>query len=391
MKAIQPRLIHLTTADISLELLLGPQLQLFVDAGYEVIGISAPGPFVSAIEARGIRHIALEGATRSMSLSSDVRALGNLVQIFRELAPDIVHTHNPKPGVYGRIAGRIARVPVVVNTVHGLYAQPTDSLKKRLVVYALERLASTCSDAELVQNPEDVATLRKLLVSQSKITVLGNGVDLNRFTATPECDVRSQLRLELGLPDSAVVFGAIGRLVEEKGYLELFEAWETVHSKHPTARLLVVGPDDPEKPDALPRSVVEHAAAAGVQFLGMRDDVEDLYHAMDVYVLASHREGFPRYAMEAAASRLPLVLTNIRGCRQVVTHRVNGLLVNVRQPTQLANAMVELIEHPELRERFGTASAQRAIEEFDQESVASITLATYSRLLAVAGSTVPTE
>ncbi len=115
----RPRLVHLTTTDISLELLLGPQLSAFVDAGYEVIGVSAPGPFVPQIEARGIRHIPLANATRAMAPHKDLLAIGELTRLFRDLRPDIVHTHNPKPGLYGRIAARAARVPVVVNTVHG--------------------------------------------------------------------------------------------------------------------------------------------------------------------------------------------------------------------------------------------------------------------------------
>ncbi len=221
------RLVHLTTADISLELLLGPQLQAFAAAGYEVIGMSAPGPFVEQVEARGIRHVPLVNATRSMAPHKDVLAVEELRRLFRDLRPDIVHTHNPKPGLYGRIAARAALVPVVVNTVHGLYALPEDRLAKRAVVYGLERLASTCSDAELVQNPEDVTTLRRTLHEPaSKITLLGNGVDLNRFRPDPTGERRRLLRDELGVGDTTVVVGAVGRLVAEKGYQELFAAWE---------------------------------------------------------------------------------------------------------------------------------------------------------------------
>ena len=130
------RLVHLTTVDLSLEMLLGPQLSAFVDAGYEVIGVSAPGPHVPAVEQRGVRHVALRHATRAMAPHHDLMAIGELTKLFRELRPDIVHTHNPKPGLYGRIAGRLARVPVVMNTVHGLYATPEDDWKKRAVVYS---------------------------------------------------------------------------------------------------------------------------------------------------------------------------------------------------------------------------------------------------------------
>ena len=164
MSAGRPRrVVHLTTVDLSLEKLLGPQLSAFVEHGYEVIGMSAPGPHVPAVEARGVRHVPLRHATRAMAPHHDLLAIGELARAFRALRPDIVHTHNPKPGLYGRVAARLARVPVVVNTVHGLYAQPEDRWAKKAVVYTLERLAAACSDAELVQNPEDVATLRRVL------------------------------------------------------------------------------------------------------------------------------------------------------------------------------------------------------------------------------------
>src|SRR4051794_14844926 len=112
------RLVHVTTTDMSLELLLGPQLSAFSDAGYDVVGVSAPGRYVSAIEARGVRHVPLGHATRSMAPHHDAAALLELRRLFRDLRPHIVHTHNPKPGVYGRLAARAAHVPAIVNTVH---------------------------------------------------------------------------------------------------------------------------------------------------------------------------------------------------------------------------------------------------------------------------------
>lgn len=379
------RLLHLTTADISLELLLGPQLGAFRDAGYEVIGASAPGPFVEQVEQRGVRHVPLSNATRAMDPTSDARALAELVRLFRKLRPTIVHTHNPKPGVYGRIAARFARVPVVVNTVHGLYATADDPLSKRVVVYGLERLAACASQAELVQNVEDLGVLRGLLhVPASKLTLLGNGIDLERFS-TGGRERRKRIRDELGIPADAVVVGAVGRLVAEKGYRELLDAWSGVAERHPEAVLVVVGPHDPQKADALDDALVRSSTDAGVRFLGMRDDVEDLYHAMDAYVLASYREGFPRSAMEAAAAGLPIVATDIRGCRQVVTDGLNGLLVAPRDTAALRDALLSLVGDPDLRERMGSCGAERAIREFDQDRVIATTLETYRRLLVANG------
>ena len=379
----RPRLVHVTTADISLSLLLGPQLRAFRDAGYEVIGASAPGPFVAELESWGIEHRPLAHATRAMAPHRDAAALAELYRLFRDLRPAIVHTHNPKPGVYGRLAARAARVPAVVNTVHGLYALPEDSWRKRAVVYSLERLAARGSDAELVQNPEDIDTLLRIGVPSSKVRLLGNGVDLERFTP-PDPAVRAAVRAELGVGPDTVVCGVVGRLVWEKGYREVFAAARRLRTTAPDVVVVVVGPDDPQKADGVDAAAIAAAEADGVRFLGMRDDVERLYAGMDLYVLASYREGFPRSAMEAAASALPVVATDIRGCRQVVETGRTGLLVPVRDAVALAEAIATIANDPDRRTAMARAARAKAEAEFDQTTQIRITLETYARLLGSA-------
>jgi glycosyltransferase involved in cell wall biosynthesis len=149
--------------------------------------------------------------------------------------------------------------------------------------------------------------------------------------------------------------------------------------------LAVIGPEEPHKSGSLSRDDREAARAAGVRFLGGRDDVVRLYRGMDLYVLASHREGFPRSAMEAAAMGLPIVATDVRGCRQVVEPGVTGLLVPPRDPRALADAIAELAVDPERRCRMGAAGRQKAIREFDQQRCIDVTLSTYRRLLTRAG------
>ena len=207
----------------------------------------------------------------------------------------------------------------------------TTRWSKRLLVYALEAIAARFSDAELFQNPEDLELTRRWHITRRRrARLLGNGVDLTRFDPDRVApSERAAVRAELGVGPDDVVVGTVGRLVAEKGYPELFEA---ARSLGPGVVLVVVGPDDPEKADRLPAELVEAAAADGVRFLGMRDDVDRLYAAFDVFVLPSHREGFPRAAMEAAAMGLPVVATDIRGCRQVVDDGVTGMLVPVADP-----------------------------------------------------------
>jgi glycosyltransferase involved in cell wall biosynthesis len=360
-------------------LLLGPQLRAFRDAGYEVHAASAPGPYVEALEADGIVHHPLEHSTRARSVRHDLQAMRELHTLVRALRPDIVHTHNPKPGVYGRPLARLAGVPLVVNTQHGLYAQTTDAWHRRALVYGLERAAAAFSHVELVQSSEDMTTLARLRVPGGKLRLLGNGVDLERFRP-PSHEERAGARRELGWPDDQVVVGAVGRLVWAKGYAEVFAAARQLLPERPNVRIVVVGPFEPDKGDLLTSADVAAAEEAGVEFLGMRADVERIYAALDVYVLASHREGFPRSAMEAAACGVPVVATDIRGCRQVVDHERTGLLVPVCDAGALADAVGRLVDEPAARERMGAAAAGKARTDFDQQRVIDITLDAYERL-----------
>ncbi|HEX6418413.1 MAG TPA: glycosyltransferase family 4 protein [Acidimicrobiales bacterium] len=382
----------MTTIDASLEALLGPLLGGQVGAGYDVVGVSAPGPYVEALARRGVTHIPLAHATRSMAPVEDARALFELVRLFRRLRPSIVHTHTPKPGVYGRVAARLAGVPVVVNTVHGLYALPEDPWPKRAAVYGMERLAATCSHAELLVNAEDRDTLRRLRVPEDRLTVIGNGIDLDRFDpASVDADDRAAARRELGASsDADVVVGLVGRQVREKGYPDVFQAAASLRDRHPELRFAVIGPEEPDKVDALTAADRRLAADAGVRFLGARDDVPRLYAAMDVFVLASHREGFPLSPMEASAMGVPAVVTDIRGCRQVVDDGATGLLVPPRDPGALAASISRLAADPALRQRLGSAARRKAIESFGHQRCVEVVLATYERLLTEAGVAVPT-
>ncbi|HEY7106786.1 MAG TPA: glycosyltransferase, partial [Acidimicrobiia bacterium] len=161
-------------------------------------------------------------------------------------------------------------------------------------------------------------------------------------------------------------------------YAELFEA---VRGLGEHTRLVVVGGHDPEKSDALSPAVLGAAESERVVLLGQREDVDELYAAMDVFALASYREGFPRSAMEAAAMGLPIVATDIRGCRQVVDDGENGLLVPARDAGALHSALRRLVEDPGLRRRFGTAGRHRAAQRFDERRCVEIVLDTYAEVL----------
>lgn len=356
-----PRVAHLTTVDLSLYALLETELRVDVEAGCDTWGISAPGPYVERVTALGVNHCAVPSFDRSWRPGADLRAARELAQVLRRLRPDVLHTHTPKAGVLGRVLGRSLRVPVVVDTCHGLWTRPDQPAWVRRSVVGVEAIASQFAHAELYQNSEDARTMSRLVRRQ---TVVGNGVELSRFGRSG----RERVRRELGIEADVLLVGGIGRLVREKGIEEFTQAARRLAGK---AEFVWVGPEDATKSDALQPSV------GHVRFLGERDDIPDVLAALDVFVLPSWREGLSRSGMEAAATGLPMVLSDIRGCRDIGSHEEHLLLVPPRDVDALVQALVRLLEDSALRKRLGAAARERALATFDQRAVALRSLQTY--------------
>jgi glycosyltransferase involved in cell wall biosynthesis len=380
------RIAHVATIDLTHRYMLMPQLTRLRDEGFQVTAISAPGPHTDALEAAGIRHVPWTSVTRAWDPVADARAAWELYRIFRAERFHLVHTHNPKPGVIGRMAARAAGVPLVVNTVHGYYATPDDRPRRRVPVMALERAAARFSDMELFQSGEDLEwALRERIVPPSRARHLGNGTDLRRFApGAVDGDRLAALRADLGIPADAFVVGTIGRLVAEKGFDELREACRLVRAELPDVRFMWVGPTDTDKSDAISASAAA-TASDEIVCTGFRPDVEALLALMDVFVLPSWREGMSRSGIEAAAMGLPRILSDIRGCREVVRDGQDGLLVPVRDASSLAAAILKLLGDPSLRERLGRRARQTALERFDEHQIAETVVETYQQLLTTSG------
>lgn len=380
------RIAHVVGSDLSLRFLLFEQLIRLRDEGYDVAGISPPGPWTQELEAQGIRHIPWHNATRSWTPTTDLRAFFELLAIFRREKFDLVHTHFVKQGLMGRVAARLARTPCVLNTVHGFYATPEDRLAKRVPLLVAEAAAARLSHFELYQSEEDLDFARRAhVVPVSRSELLSNGIDLRRFHPDAVVAERvAQLRSEFGIPRGAVVVGIVGRLIANKGYREFFEAARLVHAELPGVRFFAIGDADPDKDHALGREELERASR-DVILAGWRDDVRDLLALIDIFVLPSWREGMPRSAIEAAAMGKSLVLTDIRGCREVIRDGKEGFLVPVRDPRRLAEAIGSLARDEDKRRLFGLAARNRAVERFDERKVVEIVAARTRTTLAAKG------
>lgn len=372
---------HIATVDLTLAVLVRGQLEAMRDAGYEVAAISAPGPWTPALEREGIQHIPWTHATRAWDLSADMRAMRELIGILRRERFQIVHTHTPKAGVMGRIAARIVGVPLVANTVHGFNAAPHHARRERALVMSTEWLAARFSHIEFYQSSADLRRAQRLrMLRANRAILIGNGTDLNRFRPmASDSPALRRLRAELGLLESAIVVGTVGRLVAEKGYLDFLDVADRIARTDPDIRFLAVGQHDPAKHDALdPEQLAEHP---NIVFTGWRDDIPEVLGLMDIFVLASWREGFPRSAVEAAAMGKPLILSDIPGCRELGNAGVDAVFVPPRDAGALAAAILELAHDPAERARIGAAAGRSAAERFDEGRIAERIIETYQQHL----------
>lgn len=384
------KIAHITTIDQSLDYLLLNQLRSLRAAGYEVVGLAAPGPHIARIEAAGIRFLPVH-MTRNFTPLVDLVSLWQLWRTIRRERFAIVHTHNPKPGLLGQVAARLAGTPVVVNTLHGFYFHDNMRPLGRRFYILLERLAARCSDVILSQNREDIATAERERIGRpGLIRYLGNGIDLTIFDParfTP-ATVR-QRRRELGLADDAPVVGFVGRLAaRRKGFLDFLAAAATVAKQVPGARFVIIGETDHGKPDAVePAAAAQYGIADRCLFLGRQpnDALPLLYRCMDVLVLPSLFEGVPRVVMEAAAMGIPAIVTDVKGNREAVERDQTGLVVPLGDVPALASAIRDLLTDREKATRLGAGGRERAHALFDEQRVFAQVRAEYARLLRQKG------
>lgn len=384
------KIAHITTIDVSLRSLLLNQLLSIQQAGYQVVSISSPGAHVSVIEAAGIRHIPVP-MTRNLTPLADLLSLFRLYRVMHQERFDIVHTHNPKPGLLGQLAARMAGVPIVVNTLHGFYFHDYMHPLWRRFYISMEKIAAHCSDLILSQNQEDIQTaLKEGICHPEKIEYLGNGIDLTRFDPDRISHAAVQRkRAEVGLPKEAQVVGFVGRLTaRRKGFLDFLAAGRQVVQRLPNIRFLIVGDADYGKPDAAqPAAAKNYGIEDHCLFLGRRpnEELPALYTLMDVLVLPSLFEGLPRAVMEASAMRVPAVATDVKGNREAIEHGRNGLLVPLGDVQSLSNAIVELLTDREKARCMGEEGHRMALERFDEQLVFEKVKSEYTRLLVEKG------
>ena len=379
------RLVHVLTVPTTLLFFRG-QVGYMKARGFDLTFVASPGPELDAFgEQEGVATVAVE-MPRRISIGEDLVAVRRLVGELRRVRPDVVHSHTPKGGLLGMIAAAVAGVPVRVYHMRGLaFLGATGA--RRALLRATERVACRLAHRVIcVSASNKRVAVEEGLCPAAKIVVLSggssNGVDAEgRFNPDgPGTPTRTAARAALGLPEGAPVVGFVGRVVRDKGLIELAGAWATLRELYPEAHLLVAGPF--ERQDPLPPAV-ERALRDDprVHAPGEVRDTPALFAAMDVLALPTYREGFPNVLLEAAAMRLPVVATAVPGCTDAVEDGVTGLLVPPYRADALADALDRYLADPALRRAHGDAARARVLASFRREGIWEALHAEYETLL----------
>ena len=378
------KVLQLAAVDVTVKFLLLPLIDRLTDEGYEVHVACSSGRHLEYLRSKG-RAVHAIPIARRVAPFSNLKSLFRLYRLMRRERFDIVHVHTPVAAALGRIASKLARVPIVIYTAHGFYFHDLMPRWKRRFIIWIERcLGRCCTDILFSQSAEDAKTaVQERIMPEDRVVYIGNGVSLEAFDLFPN----PNLRAELGLDKKDKIVGFIGRLVREKGVLELLEAMCKVVKDVPQAKLLVVGDtlasDRDRRVTVRIKEFIDRGKLQNViKFAGFREDIPDLLAIMDLFVLPSHREGMPRTILEAMAAGKPVVATNIRGCREEVVHGATGLLVPVGDSDALADAILRVLSDEELASRMGEAGRKRVEEEFDEKLVLERQLKVYHQLAA---------
>lgn len=351
-----------------------PLIRAARGAGWRVVVATRVGEHAAVLQAAGAEVVPLRLTRASRHPWRELVAVAEFARVVGRERPAALHTVGLKPILYGAVVAAWYRVPVVVHAFAGmghLFTGPAEpGPLRRLVEVALRALLRRPGTVVLVQNGADAALLADHgLAPRERIRLVpGAGVDLQRFGVTPEPE---------GVPPLVVV---PARLLRDKGIAEFVTAAGLLRRDGVTARFALVGDTDPANPGSLADATLETWRRDGVvECWGPRRDMPAVLAQAALVVLPSWREGMPKALLEAAACGRAIVTTDVPGCRDVVQHEWNGLLVPVGDAVALAAAIRRLLEEPATRARFGRRGRERAERDFGDVALAERVVALYGR------------
>lgn len=370
------KILHVCAIGLTAKHLLLPQIDYFLSRKLSVEIACCLGPEVEQLQQQGyaIHPIQID---RQIAPVLNLASIYQLTKLIRQNQYDLVHVHTPIAAVIGRIAAKLAGIKRIIYTAHGFPFHEQSSPFQYRFYFTVEKLCTPFTDLTLTQSYEDFLTAQKTdLFPPNKVRYLGNGIDIERFDRNRlDPTNQIQLRKSLRIPDAAgLIIGTVGRLTRKKGSGYLIESAAKLLLQFPNLHILVIGGQLSSDPEPFQVELVEQIRTLGIEdhvtLTGYREDIPELLGLLDIFTLPTFtHEGLPRCILEAMSMGLPVVATDIRGCREAVVHGKTGLIVPPQNSVNLLEALGTLLSDSDLRQVYGKAGRQRVEAEYDERLV----------------------
>lgn len=378
------KIIQLCAIDSTMDVLLRRLNVETISAGYDLKCICSKGGRTEELNKEGFNVINVN-IDRAIKPISNIKSIFKLYKIFKIEKPDIVHVHTPIAAVLGRIAAKFAGVPNIVYTAHGFYFHENmKPIVYKLCFFIEKYVGRYFTDFIFTQSSEDCELAKKHnFLDKDKILAIGNGVDIwNTFNIKNLDDnILKSLKLDLNISENDYVITFIGRLVREKGILDLLEAFNEIKNRN--LKLLIIGDTFQGDRDLECKNVInKFKENKNIIFLGKRHDINSLLALSDIFCLPSYREGMPRSIIEAMAMENAIIATNIRGCREEVVDKKTGFLVNLNSPNEIKEKIEILLDNKNLLNEMKKLGRLRVEELYDEGKVVQKQLNIFNDLLS---------
>lgn len=366
------KVCHCFSSDMTARFILLDRLKFLLSKGYDVYVTCSDGKWIKDIEQEGIKVKTIGFKRKAFSPISDTVSFIKLFFYFKQERFDIVHTHTLKPEFFGQIAAKMAGVPIIMNTIHGLDFKEEDNFIKKQLIVILQRISASCSDIIFVIAKHLIDRLiEKKIGKKSKIVYLGRDIDTGRFDLDRfDSQFIQKKKSEIGIKEDYKIIGIVARLVKEKGYLELFKAFEQVVKKFPKTVLLIVGLSEPEKKDFINiDEILDSSIGKNIVYVGDQDNVEEFYAVMDIFVLPTYREGLGASILEASAMQKPVIVTNTGGCPEAIEDDITGFLIPVGDSSKIEEKIEFLLNNSDKALIMGKAGRRKILKEYKKEII----------------------
>ncbi|WP_432662627.1 glycosyltransferase family 4 protein [Wukongibacter baidiensis] len=377
------KVMQITAIYSTMNCLLKELNMQLINEGYDLIGVCSEDEDVKELgeEEFDIVNIDIDRSIRPLS---NLKTIYKLYRLFKKERPDIVHVHTPIAAVLGRIAAKLARVPIVIYTAHGFYFHENMSALKYKIFLNIEKyIAKYFTDYIFTQSAEDRLTaIENRFIEQNKILAIGNGVDIWEKFNPINMDKKEieELYREFNLKKEDKIVTFIGRLVKEKGILDLLEAFDSLEDDN--VKLLIVGDITQGSRDTATKEVIKkYEGNSNIICTGFRSDINNILHMTDIFCLPSYREGMPRSIIEAMAMGCTVIATDIRGSREEVVDGETGFLVPIDSPTIILEKLKLLLNNEKMLEDMARNGRERVEMHFDERKVIDRQLEIYNQLL----------